>query len=71
MNECKWAVVFYVDGKHYDDGKRRLCVTALFRYPHQAEEFISKCLPAETRERFSVINTDNLKEDDDAEPYKN
>lgn len=71
MNECKWAVFFYVDGGNHDDGKRRLRVVALFRYPYQAEEFISMCLPAETRKRFGVINTDNLKEDDDAEPYKN
>lgn len=71
MEFCKWAVVFFIDGSNYDDGKQRMSVTAVFRYPHQAEEFIEKCLPAENRHRFSVVNTDTFKEDDHAELHEN
>ena len=67
MNLCKWAVVYYIDGSNYDDGKQRRSIVAIFRDPFQAEDFILKCLPAENRERFSVIN---VKEDCDAELNK-
>lgn len=57
---CKWAVAYKVDGVHYDDGKERTCVTALFKDPWAAEDFIEKCLPADTKDRFFVINVDKL-----------
>lgn len=63
MKSCKWAVAFTIDGKNYDDGKQRIAVTAVFRYPCNAEDFIEKCIPADTRERFFVINTDKLEEE--------
>lgn len=57
---CTWAVAYKIDGSNYDDKKDRVSVTALFRYPYQAEEFIEKCLPVETRNRFFVVNIDDL-----------
>jgi len=60
MTNCKWAVAYKIDGSFYDDRKERTAVTALFNYPHLAEEFIAKCLPAENRERFFVVNIDEL-----------
>ena len=51
---CTWAVCYDIDGKNYDDGQTRTSVTALFKDPYLAEDFISKCLPAETRSRFYV-----------------
>lgn len=57
---CKWAVAYKIDGKNYDDGKERTCVTAVFNYPHQAEDFIEKCLPADTKSKFFVVNIDEL-----------
>lgn len=63
MNLCKWAVAFTVDGKFYDDGKERTSVTAVFRYPCNAEDFIAKCVPAENRDRFFVVNVDELEKE--------
>lgn len=57
---CKWAVAYKIDGSNYDDGKERISVTAVFSYPHQAEAFIEKCLPASTKDRFFIINVDEL-----------
>lgn len=60
MEFCKWIVAYDIDGKNYDDGKKRTSVVAVFKYPWQAEDFIEKCLPAENRERFYVIHEDKL-----------
>ena len=57
---CKWAVAYKVDGSFYDDGKEKTSVVAVFKDPWQAEDFIEKCLPAENRKRFFVINVDEL-----------
>lgn len=57
---CKWAVAYKIDGSNYDDKKERTSVVAVFNMPYQAEEFIEKCLPADTRERFFVVNVDEL-----------
>lgn len=59
-NLCTWAVCYDIDGKNYDDGKSRTSITAVFVYPHLAEEFIEKCLPEETRSRFYVQNLDRM-----------
>lgn len=63
MIDCKWAVAFHIDGRNYDDGKQRMQVVAVFRYYFHAEDFIEKCLPAETKDRFFVENLDKLKEE--------
>lgn len=57
---CMWAVCYDVDGKHFYDGKKKTSITALFSYPFQAEEFIEKVLPAETKERFYVKQIQEL-----------
>jgi hypothetical protein len=57
---CKWAVAFKIDGRNYDDRQERTNVVAIFCYPHQAQDFIDKCIPADTKERFFIINTDDL-----------
>lgn len=59
-NLCKWAVAYKIDGSNYDDGKERTSVVAVFRYPYQAEDFIEKCLPADTKDKFFVIDVDEL-----------
>ena len=59
-NLCPWAVCYDIDSKHYDDRKRRAGITAVFRDPHLADEFIEKCLPEETRSRFYVKHIDRM-----------
>ena len=51
---CNWAVCFDIDGSNYDDHQTRTAIAAIFRYPHDAENFIEKCTPQETRSRFYV-----------------
>lgn len=58
--DCKWAVAFKIGKENYDDKKERISITALFRYPDLAQEFIDKCLPEETKESFFVIYVDDL-----------
>lgn len=41
---CTWAVCYDIDGSQYDDHQPRTSVTAIFRDPHLAEDFIAKCL---------------------------
>lgn len=54
MDCCKWAVCYKIDGTNYDDKQDREVVTALFRYPFHAEDFIKSIIPQETRSRFYV-----------------
>ena len=51
---CNWAVCYDIDGINYDDHKTRTAIAAIFRYPYDAEDFIVKCTPQETRSRFYV-----------------
>jgi len=51
---CNWAVCYDIDGSNYDDHQPRTAIAAIFRYPHDAESFIARCTPAETRSRFYV-----------------
>ena len=62
-----WAVCFKIDGKNYDDKKARISTVALFNTPQNAEDFIDKCMPAETKERFFIILTDELEKCDDVD----
>lgn len=52
---CRWAVCYDIDGKNYDDRQPRTRTVAVFELPYQAEDFIEKCLPADNRERFYII----------------
>ena len=60
-----WAVAFKIDKKNYDDRKTRVSVVATFDKPFNAEDFIKKCLPSETADRFFIIAVDELENCDD------
>lgn len=64
MNDCtklmRWAVAFKIDGKNYDDGNTRVSTVAVFKNPINAEDFIDKCMPSETKERFFIIDVNEL-----------
>lgn len=60
MLECKWAVAYKIKEELFDDRKERTCITALFRYPDLAQDFIDKVLPEETRHMFFVTHIDNI-----------
>ena len=49
---CNWAVCYDIDGSNYDDRQTRTAIAAIFRYPNDAENFIERCTPQETRGRF-------------------
>ncbi len=53
----QWAVAYKISGDNYDDGQERESIVAVFRDPCQAEDFITKCLPAENRNRFYIKHT--------------
>lgn len=54
-----WAVCYTIDhttpGCSQDDGRDKIQTIAAFSYPFQAEDFINKCLPAETRDIFYIV----------------
>lgn len=52
---CRWAVCYDIDGKEYDDRNPRTSTAATFSDPYSAEDFINKCLPAETRSNFYIV----------------
>lgn len=60
---CAWAVCYEIDhtapGCQQDDGKNKIITVATFSDPYQAQNFITKCLPDETRERFFIIRIRN------------
>ena len=58
-DQCDWAVAYEIDGKEYDDGIPYRCVTAWFRNPINAEDFIRTVLP--NRDRFFVIQRGDLR----------
>ena len=62
---CRWAAAYDVDGKYQDDGESKTEVSAVFRFPHLAEEFIAKCMPGETRSRFRVLCTEDGMDDEE------
>lgn len=57
---CKWAVAHKIDAKHYDDNKERIRAVAFFSTRDNAQDYINKCLPAETKDRFFIIFADEL-----------
>ena len=67
FNDCKWAVAHKIDKETQDDRKAKTRVVALFNTPSNAEDFIEKCLPAETKERFFIIDIDELEACDDCD----
>ena len=67
FNDCKWAVAYKIDKNTQDDRKTKVTVTALFSTPCNAEDFINNCLPKETKERFFIIDIDELEKCDDCD----
>ena len=67
FNDCKWAVAHKIGKETQDDRKTKINVAATFSYPINAEDFINNCLPAETKERFFIINIDELEACDDCD----
>lgn len=66
-NLCTWAVAYKIDGENYDNGKTKISVTAVFHSPINAEDFINNCLPPETKDRFFIIDLDELEKCEDCE----
>lgn len=69
-NLCTWAVAYKIGGENYDDRKTKISITAVFHSPINAEDFINNCLPAETRERFFIIDLDELEKCKDFDKVK-
>ena len=70
FNNCKWAVAYKIDKNTQDDRKTKIRVVAMFSTPINAEDFINKCLPDDTKERFFIIDNDNLEACDDCDKVK-
>ena len=64
---CKWAVAYKIDKNTQDDRKTKITVVSIFNNPINAEDFIEKCLPEETKERFFIINIDELEACEDCD----
>lgn len=67
FNNCKWAVAYKIDKSTQDDRKTKITVVSVFANPSNAEDFIEKCLPTETKERFFIIDIDDLERCDDCD----
>ena len=63
----KWAVAHKIDKETQDDRKTKVRVVAVFSYPGNAEDFINSCLPKETKDRFFIIDIDELDRCEDAD----
>ena len=66
-NNCKWAVAYKIDKETQDDRKTKINIAALFNYPSNAEEFINNCLPGEIKEKFFIIDIDELENCNDCD----
>ena len=67
FNDCKWAVAHKIDKETQDDRKTKIRVVATFSTPCNAEDFINNCLPDDTKERFFIIDIDELAKCDDCD----
>ena len=66
-NNCKWAAAYKIDKNTQDDRKTKIRVVAMFNTPVNAEDFINNCLPQETKQRFFIIDIDELESCDDCD----
>lgn len=67
FNDCPWAVAYKIDKSTQDDRKTKVIITATFSNPDNAEDFINNCPPKETKDRFFIIDIDELKSCEDAD----
>lgn len=56
MKDLTYFVAFDIPAETQDDRKAKTQIIAAFRYPFEADDFITKCLPAENRNRFYIIH---------------
>lgn len=70
FNDCHWAVAYKIDKSTQDDRKTKVIITATFSHPDNAEDFINNCLPKETKDRFFIIDIDELESCEDADRIK-
>lgn len=67
FNDCKCAVAYKIDKNTQDDRKTKIRVVAVFDYLSNAEDFINNCLPAGNKDRFFIIDIDELENCDDCD----
>lgn len=70
INRLAWAVAYKVDKRTQDDGTTKVITVAKFSTAEAGANFIKKCLPEETKERFFVIDADALEACKDADKIK-
>lgn len=54
MSNCKWAVVATCAASKFEPEFTR--TIALFENPVSAQDFIEKCFPEETRDKFKIVH---------------
>ena len=65
--KCNWAVAYKFDKATQDDGIAKIGIAATFSHPANAEDFITKCLPEETKDNFFIITVDELENCENAD----
>ena len=60
INKLSWAVAYKINKKTQDDGTTKVITIAKFSTAEAGVNFIKKCLPEETKERFFVVDADAL-----------
>lgn len=70
INKLSWAVAYKIDKKTQDDGTTKVVTVAKFNTAEAGADFIKKCLPEETKERFFVVDADALEACEDADKIK-
>lgn len=70
INRLAWAVAYKVDKRTQDDGTTKVITVAKFSTAEAGANFIKKCLPDETQERFFVVDADALEACKDADKIK-
>ena len=67
FNDCPWAVAYKIDKNTQDEKKTKVIIIATFSHPDNAEDFVNNCLPKETKDRFFLIDIDELESCEDAD----
>lgn len=70
IKKLSWAVAYKIDKKTQDDGITKVVTVAKFNTAEAGANFIKKCLPEETKERFFVVDADALEACEDADKIK-
>jgi hypothetical protein len=52
INKLSWAVAYKMDKRTQDDGTTKVVTVAKFNTAEAGANFIKKCLPKDTKERF-------------------